>query len=80
VQGVWFRAWTKREAEGRGLSGWVRNRADGSVEALFAGEEDAVRAMVEACRLGPPAARIERIEEFAEPWPDLTGFTQRPTW
>jgi acylphosphatase len=80
VQGVWFRAWIKREAEGRGLSGWVRNRADGSVEALFAGEVDAVRAMVEACRLGPPAARVERIEEFAEPWPDLTGFTQRSTW
>jgi acylphosphatase len=80
VQGVWFRAWTEREAGALGLHGWVRNRTDGSVEAVFAGEAAAVRRMIEACRAGPPAARVQRIEEFAEPWPELTGFSQRPTW
>lgn len=79
VQGVWYRAWTVREAEARQLVGWVRNRIDGSVEALFAGDAGAVRGMIEACRVGPPAARVERIEEAPEPWPDLTGFTQGPT-
>jgi acylphosphatase len=79
VQGVWFRAWTVREAEARRLTGWVRNRADGSVEAVFAGDAAAVGTMIEACREGPPAARVERIEEWSEPWPDLNGFTQRPT-
>lgn len=79
VQGVWYRAWTVREAEARQLKGWVRNRRDGSVEALFAGGDAAVRAMIEACRVGPPAARVERIEEWSEPWPDLEGFMQWPT-
>ena len=79
VQGVWYRAWTVREAEARQLRGWVRNRSDGSVEALFAGDATAVRAMVEACRTGPPAAQVERIEEWSETWPDHNGFTQRPT-
>ncbi len=79
VQGVWYRAWTEREAGARGLQGWVRNRTDGSVEAVFAGPAAAVRAMVDACRMGPPAARVERIEELPEPWPDRTGFMQRPT-
>ncbi len=63
VQVVWYRAWTVGEARARGLRGWVRNRADGSVEALFAGAEAAVREMIEACREGPPAARVTRITE-----------------
>lgn len=63
VQGVWYRAWTVAEARARGLRGWVRNCADGSVEALFAGGEAAVRDMIEACREGPPAARVTRITE-----------------
>ena len=80
VQGVWFRAWTKRGAEALGLNGWVRNRSDGSVEAVLAGEAAAVRAMIEQCRVGPPAARVERIEEAPETrWPP-PGFEQRPTW
>jgi acylphosphatase len=53
VQMVWFRAWTVGEAEKRGISGWVRNRKDGSVEALFSGAADAVEAMISACREGP---------------------------
>ncbi len=61
VQGVGFRAWVEREAEARGLSGWVRNRRDGSVEALFLGETTAVEAMAEACRSGPRMAMVENV-------------------
>ena len=50
VQGVGYRAWTEYNAEGRGLHGWVRNRRDGSVEAMFAGSESDVRAMIDDCR------------------------------
>ena len=80
VQGVWFRAWTKREADARSLNGWVRNRSDGSVEALFSGEASVVRAMVASCRVGPPNARVERIEETPETEQPQPGFAQRPTW
>jgi acylphosphatase len=79
VQGVWFRGWTVDEARGLGLSGWVRNRRDGSVEAVFAGTEQAVRAMVERCRQGPPAARVSRIDEQPESAPIEPGFRQLPT-
>lgn len=64
VQGVGFRDWTRRVARGRGLEGWVRNRADGSVEALFAGPAEAVAGMIRACRTGPPNARLERVDEY----------------
>jgi len=63
VQGVGYRAWTEDEANERGIAGWVRNRRDGSVEALFAGAESDVSAMIEACREGPPGARIEAIDQ-----------------
>lgn len=79
VQGVWFRGWTQREARALGLDGWVRNRADGTVEAVFRGPASAVAAMVERCRQGPPAARVDRVEEHAEPGPVPAGFTQRET-
>ena len=59
VQGVGFRAWVEMEATARGLSGWVRNRRDGTVEAVIAGEAAAVDAMLRALREGPPAARVE---------------------
>ncbi len=61
VQGVGFRAWVERQAEARGLSGWVRNRRDGSVEALFSGEAMAVEAMSAACRSGPRMAAVESV-------------------
>ncbi|KMO20942.1 acylphosphatase [Methylobacterium platani] len=61
VQGVGYRAWTKGVAEARGLSGTVRNRRDGSVEARLAGSAEAVAAMIEACRQGPPGARVEDL-------------------
>ncbi|MCC6775246.1 MAG: acylphosphatase [Hyphomicrobiales bacterium] len=64
VQGVGYRAWTQRAALARGLAGWVRNRSDGAVEALFAGEADLVAQMLAECRLGPPAAQVVGVEEL----------------
>src|SRR6266853_730129 len=61
VQGVGYRAWAIETAARLGLRGWVRNRRDGSVEALVTGDEDAVTAMVEACRDGPFAARVSEV-------------------
>jgi acylphosphatase len=79
VQGVGFRAWLAREALGRGVAGWVRNRRDGSVEALLTGEEPAVRGLVEACRRGPPAARVEAIETALAESGGVWGFAELPT-
>jgi acylphosphatase len=62
VQGVGYRAWTEVAALRLGLEGWARNRRDGSVEAVFAGPAEAVTRMVEACRRGPPAARVEALD------------------
>lgn len=63
VQGVGFRAWTEMMAVEQGVEGWVRNRRDGSVEALFAGAEEVVLTMIELCRDGPPGARVEGIDQ-----------------
>jgi acylphosphatase len=63
VQGVGYRAWTEYTALERGLQGWVRNRRDGSVEAMFAGPPDAVAAMIEACENGPHGSRVDRIDQ-----------------
>jgi len=63
VQGVGFRAWTELTALERGLQGFVRNRRDGSVEALFAGPETAVAAMVAACRHGPRGAGVDAVDQ-----------------
>jgi acylphosphatase len=79
VQGVWFRGWTVEEAGLRGLSGWVRNRRDGTVEAVFAGSPTAVDAMIEACWRGPPAASVHHVEQFAQDTPVAPGFHSRPT-
>ena len=62
VQGVGYRAWAEYTALEVGLEGWVRNRRDGTVEALFVGPADEVAAMLEACRQGPPGARVEAID------------------
>ncbi len=62
VQGVGFRAWTEVTALECGLQGWVRNRRDGSVEALFAGSAEAVATMIEYCRRGPPGARVDAVD------------------
>ncbi|MBF9197858.1 acylphosphatase [Microvirga terrestris] len=62
VQGVSFRAWTQHQAELHGLKGWVRNRRDGSVEAVFSGPADLVQVMLKACHQGPAGAVVETIE------------------
>lgn len=61
VQGVGYRAWVADEAGRRALEGWVRNCREGSVEALFAGSEDSVAAMIDACHRGPALARVETV-------------------
>ncbi len=76
VQGVGYRHWLAARADALGVSGWVRNRADGAVEALLAGETDAVEELARLCRRGPPAAAVTSItEELAEP-PEAPGFRQ----
>ena len=67
VQGVFFRAHTQRMARRLGVKGWVRNRWDGRVEAVFEGEEEAVRRVVAWCHRGPPSAWVENVEVSYEP-------------
>ncbi|MGP8153137.1 MAG: acylphosphatase [Smithella sp.] len=67
VQGVFFRAETQRAAMGFNLTGWVRNMADGRVEALLEGEDKSVNKMLEWCHKGPPAARVENVIVTEEP-------------
>jgi len=62
VQGVFFRAWTRDQAEALGVAGWVRNSPDGSVEAHLAGEEAAVKQLIERLRDGPPSAVVANID------------------
>lgn len=63
VQGIGYRAFVEHQALRRGIGGWVRNRRDGSVEAVFAGDADAVAALIEACRKGPLGARIDALHQ-----------------
>lgn len=80
VQGVWYRSWTVQEATRRGLSGWVRNRMDGTVEALFHGPGADVDDMLAACRQGPPAAWVETIiTDITAAPPSTQDFRQLPT-
>jgi acylphosphatase len=65
VQGVGFRVFVEDTAERLGLEGWVRNRRDGSVEAVFAGPEDVVSKMIALCRRGPSSARVDGVEDEA---------------
>ena len=65
VQGIGYRAFVEHEALRRGIEGWVRNRRDGSVEAMLAGDADAVTAMIEACRRGPMGARVDTLDQRA---------------
>jgi acylphosphatase len=78
VQGVGYRAWMVEQATVLGVDGWVRNRADGTVEALISGTADAVEELARACRRGPRFAQVDTlIEEIAEP-PDAPGFRLMP--
>ena len=81
VQGVFYRAWTVGEAAKRGLDGWVRNRSDGSVEAVISGPPAKVDELVAACRIGPPRAQVNRIDvgEVDESEARGPGFRQVPT-
>ena len=79
VQGVSYRAWAVRQARQLGLAGWVRNRVDGSVEAVVSGPASSVREMIERCRRGPPAAAVRSVEESTEAAPAEAGFRQLPT-
>ncbi len=78
VQGVWFRDSTREMAESMGLSGYVRNRHDGAVEAVFEGPTPKVRAAVAWCHKGPPMARVESVKvTWTEPTGDRSGFRVR---
>jgi acylphosphatase len=80
VQGVGYRDWMMRTARNLGLRGWVRNRIDDSVEALIAGDDAAVAAMIEACRRGPSLARVDKVDiEPADAAEVPDGFMLRPT-
>ncbi len=77
VQGVGFRAWIERTARSLGLSGWVRNRRDGTVEAVFAGPAAVVDDMIARCRRGPDHARVEVLQRHEESEPPPAGFLIR---
>jgi acylphosphatase len=80
VQGVGFRWWARGEARRLGLDGWVRNRADGSVELLAAGPAEAIAELENLCRRGPPSARVTSIERAVVDDADITtGFDARST-
>ena len=74
VQGVFFRDSVRRRASSRAVSGWVANRSDGTVEAVFEGEPEAVAALVDYCREGPRGAEVEDLEVFDEQPEELSGF------
>lgn len=74
VQGVGFRNFLLREANARSLDGWTRNRADGSVETLAAGSEAAIADFLEAARRGPPASRVDRLDEAPAEASELSGI------
>jgi acylphosphatase len=77
VQGVFFRDTVRRQALQRGVAGWVRNNRDGTVEALFEGDPDAVEALVAFCREGPRGARVDQVDVRQEGPEGLAGFSIR---
>jgi len=79
VQGVGYRAFVETRAAELGLTGWVRNRRDGSVEAVLQGSPDAIEAVLDACRAGPPASRVARLDIIGEGVDAFDGFDVLPT-
>ena len=77
VQGVFFRDSTRQRAAQHGVAGWVRNTPQGTVEAVFEGQEDAVERLVEFARRGPRGARVDRVEVEDEEPQGLAGFAVR---
>jgi acylphosphatase len=79
VQGVFFRDWMQNEARSLGLTGWVRNRRDDSVEAVISGDPALVDDMLARCRRGPPAARVDDLAVLAEEDASFASFDTKPT-
>ena len=79
VQGVGYRLWATRTAASLGLRGWVRNRFDGTVEALVTGAPERVDAMIEACRRGPRAAQVSEVTAVRDADDGSIGFTALPS-
>ena len=79
VQGVGFRYWVAREAERLGVDGWVRNRREGTVEALISGDSETIRQMISRCHQGPPVSHVTRLTETDAEAPEPPGFEIRPT-
>ncbi|KAK6943862.1 Acylphosphatase-like domain [Dillenia turbinata] len=79
VQGVFYRDWTVENAKELGLKGWVRNKRDGSVEALFSGNSDSIQEMEQRCRGGPRAAMVTGLDVFPSDEDPGSGFQRRPT-
>jgi len=79
VQRVWYRNWTVESATKRGLTGWVRNRSDGTVEAVFAGPRDQVEDMMKACWQGSPKSEVTNVIAEACELPTETGFREIET-
>ena len=77
VQGVFFRDTVRRQASIRRVAGWVRNTCDGTVEALFEGEPEAVESLVALCHEGPRGARVDRVDVFEEEPGGVRGFSIR---
>jgi acylphosphatase len=77
VQGVFFRDSARREATSRSVAGWVTNRPDGAVEAVFEGDPDGVAALVDFCRRGPRGADVQSVDESSEDPEGLSGFEVR---
>jgi acylphosphatase len=79
VQGVGYRAFVLENADELGLAGWIRNRRDGSVEAVFQGGEAAIEEMLRLCSAGPPASRVTSVEQIGEGVATFSGFEVQPT-
>lgn len=84
VQGVFFRANAVIAAKNCGVTGFVRNRPDGTVEAVIEGAEDKVKRLIDWCRIGPPAARVDRVnvewQDFKDEFDDFTAMTRHNTY
>lgn len=79
VQGVFFRAWIKEQADRLGVMGWIRNRLDGDVEGLFVGPDTEVGILIAACREGPPSAVVEEVQTEDAQGITSAGFEIKPT-
>ncbi len=75
VQGVWFRAFTREQAEKNAVTGWAKNLANGDVEVMLCGDANAIDATLARLKQGPPLARVDSVDCQQLPWRDINGFT-----